>query len=407
MLKDYCRECSALDDEFVGLRFVDGKPIVTFPRGYRIGENDKEVRKDIIHLLTVLRKFSDIKEGSKESPNEGEILTFPLLSYQYIIYDFLKNGYYSDKSVEYNRGKKGRIDWKRTIQKGEPAVDDGSIVYLDFITKRNIVKADLITRIHEYCVFESFSKFGWLYLQSNYVPRKPSMPFNKMAFLSILNDALKNTFNSNKKRLFMSMIEILQQANEKAEFPDASYGVTRFECVWENLIDYILGETNKADYFPHGHYAILKNGELIESSALEPDTIMKVKDKIYVLDAKYYKYGIIENPNYLPPTSSIHKQITYGEYVATNMSIDKENIYNAFILPYESDKKDEYLKFVGVGTGDWTKYDSKTLNYNYVLVILLDMKHVMDTYSRHNMRDMVILADFIEDSMNSYKMSIY
>ena len=403
MLKDFCRVCNVFDDEFIGLRFIDGKPQVTFPRGYRQSEKDEDVRKDIIHLLTILQRFNGIKDGSGKRTNEGEILSFPILSYQYIIYNFLANGYYTEKDIEYKQSDRGKISWKRTIQKIKPVVDDGNIVYLDFITKRSITKSDIITKIHEYCVYESFSKLGWLYLNSNYVPRKPSIKFNKKMFISVLNDALKNTFNNNKKLLFSSMLEIIKQADEKADFPDSSYGVTRFEHVWENLIDYVFGVDNKNDYFPHGHYTIIKNGSITESSALEPDTIMKVGDRLFILDAKYYKYGIISNPAFLPPTSSIHKQITYGDYVFTNRFADADKIYNAFILPYEAPSKDEVLSFVSVATGDWIKYDQDTLNYKYVLVILLDTRYIMDTYSRQNMKDIDMMAEFIQDSLLSYK----
>jgi len=403
MLKDFCRVSNVFDDEFIGLRFIEGKPLVTFPRGFRESEKDEDVRKDIIHLLTILQRFNTIKEGSGNKTIEGEILSFPILSYQYIIYDFLQNGYYTEKDVEFSQNTRGKISWKRTIQQIKPIVNNGNVVYLDFITKKSIIKTDIITKIHEFCVYESFSKLGWLYLNSNYVPRKPSVKFNKKMFLSVLNDALRNTFNNNKKLLFSSMIEIILQADERADFPDASYGVTKFEHVWENLIDYVFGVDNKNDYFPHGHYTIIKNGAVVDSSALEPDTIMKVGDRLFILDAKYYKYGVIDNPAFLPPTSSIHKQITYGDYVFTNRFADKDKIYNAFIIPFAGNTDEDILRFVSVGTGDWINYDEDTPNYKYVLVILLDTKHIMNTYSRLNMKDIDRMADMIEKSLEQYR----
>ena len=406
-LKDYCKVCNVFDDDFIGLRFVEGRPEITFPRGYRKSEEDEDVRRDIIHLLTILHKFTDRQEGTgKRNTRDGEVLAFPILAYQFIIYNFLANGYYSEKDVEYRVGDRGKISWKRTIQQLKPIVDDENVVYLEFVTKRSITKSDIITKIHEYCVYEAFSKLGWLYLNSTYVPRKPSIKFNKKMFLSVLNDALKNTFNNNKKMLFGSMIEIIKQADEKADFPDVSYGVTKFEHIWERLIDHVFGEDNKNDYFPHGHYTIIKDGKVTESSALEPDTIMKVGDRIFILDAKYYKYGIIPYPGFLPPTSSIHKQITYGDYVFTNRFADENKIYNAFILPFESHDED-VLKFVSVGTGDWIHYDKETSNYKYVLAILLDTKYIMDTYSKHNMKDIDKMSRFIEESLKGYKQSMY
>ena len=68
MLKDYCKECNIFgDDEFIGLRFENGKPVVTFPRGYRLSEEDVDVRKDIIRLLAILHRFNDKKEGTEKN----------------------------------------------------------------------------------------------------------------------------------------------------------------------------------------------------------------------------------------------------------------------------------------------------------------------------------------------------
>ena len=403
MLKDFCRVCNVFEDEFVGLKFIEGKPIVVFPRGFRLAETDEEVRRDIVHLLSILRRFTEKREGA-DKPNykREELVSFPILAYQYIIYDFLSNGYYTEKDVEYRISDKGKISWKRTIQKVRPVVDDDNIFYLEFVTKKSITKADLITKIHEYCVYESFSKLGWLYLNSSYVPRKPTLKFKKKLFLSVLNEALNNTFNNSKKMLFGSMINIINDASEKAVFPDCSYGVTKFEHVWENLIDYVYGEDNKDDYFPHGHYEIIKSGNIVASSPLYPDTIMKIDDKVFILDAKYYKYGLIPNPAFLPPTASIHKQITYGDYVFTKRFAEENKIYNAFVLPFATEDEDN-LKFVSVGTGDWIEYDAKTPNHKYVLVILLDTKHIMDTYSKHNMRDIDQMARFIETNLYHYR----
>lgn len=402
-LKDYCKVCNVFDDDFIGLRFVGGKPEITFPRGYKISEEDVDARRDIIHLVTILHKFTNCQEGTgSRNTKEDEMLSFPILAYQYVIYNFLANGYYFEKDVEYQVRDRGKISWKRTLQQLKPMTDDENVVYLDFMTKRSITQSDIITKIHEYCVYEAFSKLGWLYLNSTYIPRKPSLKFSKKKFLSVLNDALKNTFNNNKKMLFINMIEIITQADENNDFPDISYGVTKFEQIWERLVDHVFGEDNKYDYFPHGHYTIIQNGKVTESSALKPDTIMKVGDRIFILDAKYYKYGVIPNPGFLPPTSSIHKQITYGDYVFTNRFADKNKIYNAFILPYESQDED-VLKFVSVGTGDWIHYNNQTPNYKYVLTILLDTKYIMDTYSKHNMKDIDMMSEFIEKSLMEYR----
>ena len=402
MLRDCCSVCNFADDGFIGIQFQDGLPHVSFPRGYTISNDDDAVRKDILGLITVLQRFSNQREGQNRIGDGEDQTAFPILSYQYVIKDFIAHGYYTEHEVEHRLNDRGKINWKRTIQQVQPQVDNGNAVYLNFITKRSINKANILTRIHEFCVYESFSKLGWLYLSTAYLPKKPSLRFNKKMFLATLNDALKNTFNSDKKLLFTSMIEIINCVEEQADLKDFQFGVSRFEYVWENLIDYVFGESNKEIYFPHAKWHII-NGNHTESSALEPDTVMKLDGKFYILDAKYYKFGITGLSAHLPATSSIQKQITYGEHIAARHFAEREKIYNAFIMPFAAHEGDEPLKFVSVGTADWIEYSPETENYKYVLGILLDTKYLLRTYSRHNYAEILKISELISESLTLYR----
>lgn len=68
-----------------------------------------------------------------------------------------------------------------------------------------------------------------------------------------------------------------------------------------------------------------------------PDTVMLYNGKVYILDAKYYRYGNTHKPEHLPDSSSINKQITYGEYIQS-MGIENDSLFNAFLMPYNSQK---------------------------------------------------------------------
>ena len=72
-------------------------------------------------------------------------------------------------------------------------------------------------------------------------------------------------------------------------------------------------------------------------------------------------------------------------------------------MPYAAREGDEPLKFVSVGTADWIEYSSETENYKYVLGILLDTKHIMQTYTRHNAREILNMSQMILDSIQAYR----
>ena len=405
MLNDFCTVSKSEYDNFVGLMFIDGQPRIIFPRGFRLSNDENQTRKDILRLLATIQKFSGRHEGSTNNSLNGEVgLSFPILSYQYIIKDFLAHGYYMESETRYSNGTRGKINWRRTVQKKQPVYNNGNLVYLDFIVKTNKVNSsNLITRIHEYCVRESFEKLGWLYLSSDTLPKKAKIRLNKRMFVSVLNDALNNTFNENKRLLFTSMLNIVNSKEESIDTIDKeAFGVNRFEYIWEKMVDYVFGDDNKEQYFPHAIWHII-SGNKIESSALEPDTIMLYKDKVYILDAKYYKYGVTHNPLHLPGSSSIEKQIVYGEYVETCQKIQGDKIYNAFIMPYDfGDEKIPY-KFVSVGTANWKPYSDMSANYNYVLGILVDTRYLIEQSSKHNIIEIEKLSDLIVSSLTIYR----
>ncbi len=88
---------------------------------------------------------------------------------------------------------------------------------------------------------------------------------------------------------------------------------------------------------------------------------MLCNNDVYVLDAKYYKYGATKRAVDLPESTSINKQITYGEYIDEQKNFvkygDNMKVYNAFLMPFNS-KSDKWMtedKVIRIGQayGDW------------------------------------------------------
>lgn len=413
-LRERCEISTNTDeDSFVGVKIKENDIKITFPMGYNLVDyDDKSVRRDILSLLSTIKKFNK-KKNSKDnfSTNNESLLEFPVASYQHLILDYFSNGYYSEKEVDYISSPKGKINWKRTIQTKKPYISDTNAIYLDFIIKKNVINTNtMLTRIHEYCVYESFLKLGWLYTE--FLPLKPTIKFNKKAFNTVLNEAISQTFNDNKKQLFIAMINVVNSINEgDAMTKECSYGTRSFEYIWERMIDFVFGEANKEIYFPRAEWHLVGKDDAIRSSALRPDTIIRINDKVYIVDAKYYKYCIEEKIKNLPHTDSIQKQITYGEYLTTNkfkdhyneifdaeITFDDDKIYNAFVMPFDKQKNDDdNYKFIGTATADWKDSNKQ---YEKVAGILLDTKYLMDNCYRQNGKELIILTQKIERSID-------
>lgn len=386
-------------DTFVGIRSIDGDISINFPLGYQISQDDQGIRKDIMLLFSVLAANTDRKESDvlgKANTMEDNI--FPIQAYLYIISDYYARGYYKEQEVQYTVSKKGKINWNRTIKTQKPNIQGEDVFYLNFVTKKTTVNEHkLITLIHEYCVYESFDKIGWLFTKTT--PAKPRIKYNYKVFLSTIKEKLLVTFNDRNKTLFRNLLAVINYQGDKEANRNYRYGTCRFEYIWERMINKVFGIDNKSDYFPKTMWRL--EGVKYDNASLEPDTIMVLNNSIYVLDAKYYKFGVTKRPGDLPKSTSINKQITYGEYIAKERCDGNAKVYNAFIMPFNSFgekwKVNDEMIWIGEAVSNW-KFNDEA--YQKVQGILLDVKHLMNINIHQDQHEIMKLARLIENAIN-------
>ena len=125
-------------------------------------------------------------------------------------------------------------------------------------------------------------------------------------------------------------------------------------------------------------------------------------DKVYVLDAKYYRYGITGEAKHLPNSSSINKQITYAEYIQGNEELKKIHgedfqIYNAFLMPFNMEENDFSIDVpcgnIGEAKSTW-KHDR--YDYERVQGIVVDIHYLMHKYYGSHKKITKEIADMID-----------
>lgn len=389
-------------DTFVGIKCEEGDFSVHFPLGFEFSRDEKILKKEILLLINTIAITIGHKESAiNELSSSYDTIDFPIQACIHIIYDYYARGYYMERQRQYQVAKRGKINWNRTIKTQKPVILGSKAVYLDFIINKNQNNEnELITLIHEWCVYDAFRKIGWLF--THFMPEQPRIRFNQKEFLGVLKLKLAETFNDENKILIKNMIALVENrgSDEKSNY---MYGTYRFEYVWEKLIDRTFGELDKEKYFPKTIWRRPGKNDY-DNACLEPDTIMLYKDKIYVLDAKYYKFGVTGRTGDMPKSTSINKQITYGEYIAETDLFKKNGqtptVYNAFIMPYSSAselwRSDSNLLYAGEAVSNW-KSNEKT--YERVQGILLDVKYLMRMTTRKDENEITKLAEFIESAI--------
>ena len=402
-----CRNATNNDgDRFVGIRVDTDKIEVCFPIGYHLPETDDEARNDIYSLIRVLSEFSPNKSSKlhlRGIETDSDI-SFPIDAYLEIIRYYLEHhSYYHEKEPLFKTSDRGKTDWNRTIKNKKPIIQsNGSPIYLDRIVRLSTPKNNqFITEIHKYCVFESFQKIGWLF--TKYTPERSSYRIEPKSAIMELKTKLSQTNNDKTRRLFSSMISMLSYTDKNTDKHQAYFGTDNFEYVWEKLVDRIFGISDKELFFPKASWTI-RDAHCRTFEALYPDTIMSVDGELYVLDAKYYRYGVTGNIFHLPEGSSIHKQITYGEYIGSNQKFvnlktgEHPTVYNAFLLPFDSLKAEKHVFYnFGEATGEWK---TQKLAYETVQGILVDTKYAIKNYTGNNHQKKNALAGIIREHAN-------
>ena len=407
-IKKHCHINSNKDgDRFVGIKADSDNAIIYFPIGYELPKTDAEIRTDIKHLIQVLSEFTT-KDDRLLALNKfaaPQTVDFPINAYKSVIeYYFAIGGkYYVETDTTYKTAATGSQDWPRTIRNQMPLVqrkgDVSSFIFTSF-TVRSVTPNDtkLITQINRYCVYEAFKKLGWLYVP--YMPEDPGPHPDVKTSIAIVQSKLGSTNDDKKRALFRGMKNMLEYMDEKTSEKQFYFGTDDFDHVWEKLIDRAFGERDKDKYFPRTRW-FLDFGKCKEKRPLMPDTIMIYNSKYYVIDAKCYKYGWTSNPDDLPNSSSINKQITYGEYLERLTGADNDSLFNAFIMPYNMAKNffniTSVVGNIGEAVGDWR---GNKKNYERIQGIVMDTRYLMYHYSGKPLKEKVSLAECIEMVLN-------
>lgn len=399
-------------NDFIGISIIDNQITLKTPLCFRIENDDKLLKKNIILFLKSLSIATKQFEHIKQNDNLiGEI--WPIDSYLWLIKDFVDNGFYYKREKTYSING-GKIEWRKTLKK-TPIYSNGNIIYKDIITSRMTPTNDEISEIYKFCLSKSIDRIGWLFSYTFNIKIQQYKSIKEMIIL--VRKELSNTFDDIKRQRFEHMLATLSNINSTGiSSKNSTYGIKNYYYVFEKMVNSFfngIDEKELSKYNPVGTWHLI-NCEKQSSSELRPDTIVhKTRDGkqyTYILDAKMYKYGGLEHLDKkidgLPNTSSIQKQITYGDEVK---KIEKY-VRNAFILPYNKEldrfkygndaimlDKQRNLAYIGFATSSWRKNDD---DHTYVFSFLIDFNYLLNNYQKKNDNETLILFDAIEKKLD-------
>ncbi|MCT1665080.1 LlaJI family restriction endonuclease [Corynebacterium sanguinis] len=388
-------------NEFVGLRVRNGRVTFTFPRGIDIPEQDNQVRelarKVIKVMLQSTRKLDDPEFGPDGADVLEETGAFPVSSCLRLAIDYSETlQLLTERETTFRVNGKGVVDWKRTFASFAPLSDaSGNLIYSDHITRRAIpATRSYLTCIHQYCLDYSFATVGWLIADG--VPTFDGIPINVVEAIQYLRKKLSQTHDSRRLSLIDSMIKVLGCRGGNPKLLSFSLGTSKFENIWESMVEKVFGDGNKQDFFPTATYRL--ENESARPAPLQPDTVFEEDGVLCILDAKYYKFGDTLKINDLPGTADINKQVTYGLFAAEQT---KKPVFNAFVLPFSSSRLCENrIVAKGIALPDWVSHPQPS--QTKIAIILVDTSTLIDWTLSSNSSCRAVMIDTILDAHRAY-----
>lgn len=401
------------DDKFVGVIYKDDKLQIITPIGFNLKKPEKDVdiatfRDDLKLLISVIKRYYVIRDKDDTNRDMDKIVNsygynknyknFPIYSYDYLIQDYISNGYYKEKEVIHKESNSGKINWNQTIKKEKSFFDNDEIFFFKFFRrKQNVLDNEIITLLHKTCVYESFVKWGFIYFDK-YFSEKPQIDIKEaIKYIPLLNQKISKTYSDKHKELFIHMLNVIEHNARFSENVEYKYGVEYFHPVWELLIDNAFGILEKYNYFPKATWKRIDDSTAEQaSSSLRPDTIMQFPSNenydLFVLDSKYY--GLYDDgTNRLPATSDVNKQITYGKVV--EIIDNQKEPYNAFMLP--SNIEDNFMCDRYATIEELADYNNK--KFGKVFAIYCKVKTIMEySFKKAPEEDVEKLSTLIKNS---------
>lgn len=389
------------DNSFVGMKIKQNTIHFYYPESYHFNtENyDRSDFLDLLKTIKIAKKSSLDNVDSRRITRKFCIGDCALMSYIWIIEDYLKHGFYSVFGNILKINRSGKIDWKRTLQT-QPLISGRNVIYPNLIVEVKSPQESILVEAHKYCVKKSITIMGWLYGVAPEVIHMSANNTDKMVpeYLEAIRYEMEHTFDDEIYSRLIHMENVLIGMGESVVNQEVVYGVDSYYYVFERMIDHLFGTESIDDYYPtFGWNLQYAEKKKLKGATIRPDTIMKLGSDIFIIDSKFYRYGSLNLSQVkgLPESSSIIKQITYGSYVKSKYP-DCE-VYNIFVLPYSAKSRngsiikennkdksklfcDEILVYAGDVNSDWN--DAMNKSYGKIYTFLIDLRYVVESWNR-------------------------
>jgi hypothetical protein len=236
----------------------------------------------------------------------------------------------------------GKPNWKKTLVKGLPYPISGGMVYIDYVSSKPVRSQDnILALIQSVIISEIYQRHSW-WLGVNFGKREdlldtPKICYPREQWIKLLQQFMRGLYSDRSLRLVHSLCTYLKAESQNSK-GIVFCGLRDFHTVWETMLRDVITDVEYgwATKLPRPNY-VAWDGSANLSAGMMPDIIVRSKNGLLIVDAKYYAASSVENS---PKLGDILKQISYLHAVS---SVEKEVVVKTcFVFPREKNTKGNY-----------------------------------------------------------------
>ncbi|MBA6289484.1 LlaJI family restriction endonuclease [Colwellia sp. MB3u-4] len=304
--------------------------------------NTHQIASLIIHTLNKYHTLSANILSSNYQAEDGAEGLSTLSSIIWLLNDYVTYGLYTTQK-RYRNINSGKINWKRTISKETPFLNDDNVpVYLRLHSERlRFGESSIISMIHSEIIQTLDLNFSWLITGDPSIRMALDLnnfvsTYDDQTKIHFLKSELNNIYADRDIKLIQALILYLEQRMEAKE-GEILIGVKFFENVWEEMLRATIPYVRDVnELLPKPAYYLKNEIKPSLGRGMLTDIVSILDKRISLIDAKYYK---AETINDSPRWSDLVKQFFYAK--ALKQVFPNYSIANWFIFPGGVPKIDE------------------------------------------------------------------
>jgi hypothetical protein len=341
---------------FCGFLFKGYEVYVFMPRGSGIFQGaltSIELARLLFQCLTKYCRSNESflqKEGKSTVVGNPHIL--PLIDE--ILTDYKANGIYTSQNSFTRRGFQGKTDWKKTLGRINPHIEDEAIIYPHFINRfTNSFFSNEVTKIH-FSILQAIQfKFSWLLPELNQITfGQNTRVSNRSVDIGFIKSELMGVYNDSKIHTLKILLRFLENDFNSGKNESVSYGFSDFQYVWEHMLRAVLSPIYPFTDIPIPSYLEQSGREIsMPRKGQRVDLFLydESSKKACVIDAKYYDGSSVDQA---PGWPDLVKQFFYAKSLtAGNLKNKINTVKNFFIFPGAARSTSPHWAFVRDSSG--------------------------------------------------------